>query len=161
MALGSKSRIFSNAAMNEHRVLLVRSLRDNGRSYFTSLTLTPKLAADAGISPTSRVALYWEDQQRLIVLKMLTPTRGRPPQTRKPRFGAADVVQISVLGWVSPELEALYFPDHPTYGTERYQADARPRIVPTPDGNEIHIHPLLPHGTQPDPEDDEIEFGVN
>ena len=160
LAPGSKSRIFSNAAMNEHRVLLARNLWDDGRSYFTSLTLTPKLAADAGITPTSRVALYWEDQQRLLVLKVLTPTRGRPPQTRKPRFGAADVVQVSDLGWVSPELEALYFPDSPTASKRRYQHDCRPQVVPTPDGNEVHIHPPPPPGTEPDPQDDEIEFGV-
>ncbi len=160
LAPGSKSRLFlRNEDLVAHHVLLSRCLWDDGRSYLRSLSLTPKLATDAGITPTSRVAVFWEDQQRLLILKVLNPTGGRPTQTRKPRFAAGDVVQVSDLGWVSPELEALYFPNSPTGSKRRYQHDCQPQIVPNPDGNEIHIYPPSPPGTQPDPEDDEVEFG--
>lgn len=105
LAPGSKSRLFlRNEDLVAHHVLLRRCLWDDGRSYLMSLSLTPKLAADAGITPTSRVAVYWEDQQRLLILKVLNLTSRRPTQTRKPRFAAGDVVVVSDLGWVSPEL---------------------------------------------------------
>ena len=156
----SKSLLFANDDLARPLVSLTRRLWDDGRSYLTSVTLTPKLATDAGIAPASRVALFWEDQQRLLVLKVLNPTNGRTPQTRKPRFAAGDVVQVTDLGLVGPELEALYFPDDPTGFKTRYQDGCRPRIVPTPEGYEIHIHPPLLPGFRPDPEDDEVEFGV-
>lgn len=161
LAARNKNVIFyGDEDLNRPRVRLVRELMRDGRSSLSSLSLTPRLAADAGITPTSRLALFWDDQQSLLVLKVLDPLKSSRRHTRGPRYALSDVIQISDLGEVPPAMEALYFPDRPTYGRQRYQFDCRPQVVTTPDGNEIHIHPPPSPGTPLEPEEDEVEFGL-
>jgi hypothetical protein len=117
------------------------------------------MAADAGITAASRVAVFWEDQHRLLIIKVVHAL-GRQPQTRKRRSCAGNVFQVSDLGWMVPEVEAAYFPNGPWGNATYTQRDCRPLIVPKPDGNEIHILPPAESVPEPEPEDDEAEFGV-
>lgn len=161
LAAQNKSLIFyRNEDLDRPRVRLVRKLMRCGRWSLTSMSLTPRLATDAGITPTSRLALFWDDQLSLLVLKVLDPLKNSRRHTRGPRYALADVVQVMDLGEVPPAMEALYFPDSPLGSKLGYQHACRPQVVSTPDGNEIHIHPPPPPGTEPDPEEDEVEFGV-
>jgi hypothetical protein len=153
VSYGSRRCHFDITERGTHRVRLVRpphSLR-----CLRSILITPKLAADAGITTDTRVALFWEDEKLHLALKVM-PFGG--PGTHKPRRCGGDVLQIQ---WPDFPEEAvkLFFPADAEGEPILAQSDCTIQLVPKPDGNEVHILPPPPPAPEPDPDENEIAFG--
>lgn len=156
-----RRRIFDKTELDSHRVCLRRCVLDGRHAALRAVAFTPRLVADSGLAPQTRLALLWDTERRVLILKF-RPGPGRPAGTRTGGPSHAGVLQWWDWGPIPPEIVTLYFPDYST-GIERFdRSDCRITIVPNPDGTEIHVHPPNESGhmPEPDPDGEEIDFGI-